>query len=162
MTEPDRLSAARTALHDALRATFASLADEAADDPGSVAGWHPDRAHLHVPRQLVTPCGWVEVPTLGQAPTAQSGAQAATFPVFVALDGEDRAQAEAQDLVLSRGWDALAAVKVNGARVTVQSAGPGEVDVGGTTARGVVFSVQVGLMRSTWCSQTIVPVQPEP
>lgn len=157
MSEPDRLTAARTALHAALAATFGQLAEEAAADPETVAGWHPDRAHLHVPRQVVTPCGWVEVPTVHQAPDAASARQSATFPVFVALDGEDRAQAEAQDLVLSRGWDHLAGVKVNGLRVTVQTAGPGEVDVGGTTVRGIVFSVQVGLMRSTWCSQTIVP-----
>jgi hypothetical protein len=157
MTEPDRLTAARTALHAALAATFEQLATEAATDPDSVAGWHADRAHLHVPRQVVTPCGWIEVPTVHQAPDAASAKQSATFQVFVALDGEDRAQAEAQDLVLSRGWDNLAGVKVNGTRVTVQTAGPGEVDVGGSTVRGVVFSVQVGLMRSTWCSQTIVP-----
>jgi hypothetical protein len=157
VSEPDRLTAARLALHDALAATFQQLADEAATDPETVAGWHADRAHAHLPRQVVTPCGWVEVPTVHQAPDAAGPRQSATFPVFVALDGEDRAQAEAQDLVLSRGWDHLSRVKVNGLRVTVQTAGPGEVDVGGTTVRGVVFSVQAGLMRPTWCSQTIVP-----
>lgn len=160
MSEPvelDRLTAARKALHAALRATFQQLHDEATADAGSVAGWHPDRASEHVPRQLVTPCGWVEVPTVHQAPDGAGARLSATFPVFVALDGEDQAQAQAQDQVLSRGWDHLAAVKVNGLRVTVQTAGPGEVDTGGTVARGVVFSVQVGLMRSTWCSQTIVP-----
>lgn len=157
--EPDRLSAARTALHGALRVTFAALA--AAEPDGSVAGWDADRASAHIPRQVVTPCGWVEVPTVHQAPDANGRAQNATFQVFVALDGEDRAQAEQQDRVLAFGWDALAAVKVNGTRVTVQTAGPGEIDVGGTVQRGVVFSVQVGLMRSTWCSQTIVPATPQ-
>jgi len=155
--EPDRLTAARTTLHAALRSMFAALATAEAAHPDSVAGWHADRAHLHVPRQVVTPCGWVDVPTLHQSPDASSARQAATFPVFVALDGDDRAQAEAQDQILAYGWDALARVSVPGTRVTVQTAGPGEIDVGGTTARGVVFSVQVGLMRSTWCSQTIVP-----
>ena len=153
--EPDRLTAARAALHQALRATFAALAAAEPDD--SVAGWHPDRAHPHIPRQLVTPCGWVEVPTVHQSPDAAGRSQSATFPVFVALDGEDQAQAVMQDQVLARGWDALTAVTVNGTRVTVQTAGPGEIDVGGTTQRGIVFSVQVGLLRSTWCSQTIVP-----
>jgi len=162
VTEPDRLTAARAALHQALRSMFTALAVEAAAVDGSVAGWHADRAHLHIPRRLVTPCGWIEVPTVHQAPDAASRAQAATFPVIVALDGEDRAQAEAQDLILSRGWDALSAVQVNQTRVTVQTAGPGEVDVGGTTARGVVFSVQVSLMRSTWCSTTIVPAPAGP
>ena len=157
MTEPDRLTAARLELHAALRATFQQLHDEATEDPDSVAGWHADRAHAHLPRQVVTPCGWIEVPTVHQAPDAASARLSATFPVFVALDGEDRAQAEAQDQVLSRGWDHLSAVKVHQLRVTVQTAGPGEVDVGGATVRGIVFSVQVGLMRSTWCSQTIVP-----
>lgn len=151
------MSAARGALHYALRETFSQLQAEAVATEGSVAGWHPDKAHAHVPRQVITPCGWVDVPTVHQAPDAASARSAATFPVFVALDGEDQAQAVAQDLVLSRGWDHLAAVQVNGLRVTVQTAGPGEVDVGGATARGIVFSVQVGLMRSTWCSQTIVP-----
>lgn len=155
--EPDRLTAARVALHDALRTMFAALATHAAGHPDNVAGWHPDRAHLHVPRQVVTPAGWVEVPTVHQAPDATSARLGATFPVFVALDGDDRAQAETQDQVLAVGWDALSAVKVNNLRVTVQTAGPGEIDVGGTTQRGIVFSVQVGLMRSTWCSQTIVP-----
>jgi hypothetical protein len=162
VSEPDRLTAARAVLHQALRDTFATLATAAtaaADDAGTtaVAGWHPDRAHLHIPRQLITPCGWVEVPTVHQAPDSASRAQAATFPVFVALDGEDRAQAEAQDQVLAYGWDALTAASVPGTKVTVQTAGPGEVDTGGTTQRGVVFSVRVQLMRSTWCSQTIVP-----
>jgi hypothetical protein len=155
--EPDRLTAARLALHAALRGMFAAL--QAAEPADAMAGWHPDRAHLHVPRgaELVTPCGWIEVPTLHQAPTGASGRQAATFQVFVALDGEDHAQAVAQDRVLAFGWDALAAVSVEQSRVTVQTAGPGEIDTGGTMQRGVVFSVQVGLMRSTWCSQTIVP-----
>jgi hypothetical protein len=156
--EPDRLTAARAALHGALRSTFEALAaDAVAADPQHVAGWHPDRAHPHIPRQVVTPCGWVEVPTVHQAPDAGSAKLSATFPVFVALDGEDQAQARMQDQVLARGWDVLSAVKVNGLRVTVQTAGHGEIDTGGTTARGVVFSVQVGLMRSTWCSQAIVP-----
>jgi len=159
VTEPDRLSAARAALHEALRGMFAALQSAAAvADPDHVAGWHPDRAWEHVPRQLVTPAGWVEVPTVHQAPDGASRAQSATFPVFVALDGEDQAQARMQDQVLAMGWDLLSAVKVNGLRVIVQTAGPGEVDVGGTTARGIVFSVQVGLMRTTWCSQSIVPV----
>ena len=158
MSEPDRLSAARTALHEACRAMLENLAaDAAAADPEHVAGWHPDRAHPHVPRQVVTPCTWVEVPTVHQSPDAASRAVSATFPVFVALDGEDQAQAVMQDQVLARGWDAITAASVPGTRVTVQTAGPGEVDVGGATVRGIVFSVQVGLMRSTWCSTTIVP-----
>jgi hypothetical protein len=155
--EPDRLTAARLQLHAALRAMFQQLHDEATADLDSVAGWHADRAHPHLPRQVVTPCGWIEVPTVHQAPDQRGPRLSATFPVFVALDGEDRAQAEAQDLVLSRGWDHLARVKVAGLQATVQTAGPGEVDVGGATVRGIVFSVQVGLMRSTWCSQSIVP-----
>ena len=158
MSEPDRLSVARTMLHQALRTTFEHLAaDAAAADPEHVAGWHPDRAHLHVPRQLVTPCGWVEVPTVHQSPTAQAAALSATFPVFVALDGEDRAQAEMQDQVLAYGFDALDRVTVNGTKITVQTAGPGEVDVGGVTARGIVFSVQVRLLVRTLCVQSIVP-----
>lgn len=158
MTEPDRLSAARTELHDGLRALFAALlADAQAADPEHVAGWHPDKAHLHVPREVVTPCGWVEVPTLHQAPTANAGSTGATFQVFVALDGEDQTQARMQDQVLARGWDIFSAVKLQGVNVTVQTAGPGEIDVGGTTARGVVFSVLVRLQRHTWCSPVIVP-----
>jgi len=157
--EPDRLTLARTALHQALRDLFATLAEAALlADPEHVAGWYPDRAHLHVPRQLVTPCGWVEVPTVHQSPTAQAAALSATFPVFVALDGEDRAQAEMQDQVLAYGFDALDRVTVNGTKITVQTAGPGEVDVGGVTARGIVFSVQVRLLVRTFCSSSIVPV----
>jgi hypothetical protein len=123
-----------------------------------VAGWHPDRAHLHVPRQPVTPCGWPDVPTVHQSPTAQAAAVSATFPVFVALDGEDQAQARMQDQVLAYGFDALNRVTVNRTRITVQTAGPGEVDVGGVTQRGIVFSVQVQLMVRTFCSSSIVPV----
>jgi hypothetical protein len=163
MSEPgpelDRLTAARHALHQALRAMFTALREHEPVD--TVAGWHADRAHLHLPRSLVTPCAWPEVPTVHQSPTGAGARQAATFQVFVALDGEDQAQAQQQDRVLAYGWDALSAVKVGGSRVTVQTAGPGVIDVGGTEARGVVFSVQVALMRSTWCSQTIVPADPQ-
>ncbi len=160
--EPDRLTASRHALHVALREMFDQLAAAEAGDPDTVAGWHADRAHLHLPRQVVTPAGWVEVPTVHQSPDAASRAQSATFPVFVALDGDDVAQAQAQDAVLAMGWDKLSAVKVNGTRVTVQTAGPGEIDAGGTVHRGIVFSVQVGLMRSTWCSPSIVPAPQAP
>lgn len=144
MTEPtpetDKLSAARALLHGALADLMTAM------------GWSDSRASKFVPRQLVTPAGWIETPTVAQAPTA---GVAATFQVFVALDGNVLAQVQAQDALLSRGWDAFGTLELDGSRVTVQTAGPGEVDVGGTVARGVVFTVAVRLLTRTLCAQTI-------
>lgn len=135
--ETDKLSAARALLHGALADLMTAM------------GWDPRRASLFVPRQLVTPAGWIETPTVAQAPAPS--AAAATFQVFVALDGNVAAQVQAQDALLSRGWDAFRALD----QTTVQTAGPGEVDVGGTVARGVVFTVQVRILARTLCPQTI-------
>jgi hypothetical protein len=139
----DRLTDTRTALHAAL------------EDVMVAAGWDEKRAHAHVPRQVVTPAGWVEVPTINPQAGDRPGV-VATFAVFVALDGEDQAQAQAQDVILAAGWDAFTEVKVDGFLASIITAGPGEVDVGGTTQRGVVFSVQIKLAVRTLCRQTVV------
>lgn len=147
---PTKLDLARTALHRALGDTLVAC------------GWPADRAHRHAPDELVTPGGYVDVATLHQAPTASAGAVAATFPVWLVVDGASEQQRDALDSLTAHGWRQLSAVKIgtaDGRRtgVTVQTAGPVLADVGPARALAVQFRVQCTLALSTLCEQGILP-----
>lgn len=137
------LDAARHALFQALEQVWEGL------------GWPADRAEQYPPRELVAPTAFVDVPTMHQAPTEQVRAVAATFPVVFVVDGDEQAQVQQTDKLLAHGWQRLAACGA-GQRVTIQTAGPEDVDVGGATARGLVFRVQVTLQTKTLCPQPLV------
>jgi hypothetical protein len=151
MTEPqpDALTVARRALHAGVVAIL-----ERAD-------WPAERAHEGLPRQMVSPAGWVDVPTLTPS-TEPSGVRTvlATFPVLFTTDGLESSQAVAQDVLLAHGWDVLSAVRLPGVErsaVSVATAAPAMIDVAGVEARGVNFTVQVRLLARTLCPATIVP-----
>lgn len=155
MTSPDpQLDEPGNLLHDARDALAGALRDLFAE-----LGWGAERVDRWPPRQPVSPAAWPDVPTLSRQPDP-SGTEAvvATWPLVVTVDGEEQAQVQQQDLLLSRGWDLLAAVTLPGqarVRFRVQTVGPAEVDVGGAVVRGVVFSVQVRLLVRTLCPQRI-------
>ena len=102
------------------------------------------------------PGGWVDVPTVTRG-LEQSGAQTvlATFPVLFPVNGDEQAQVQMQDHLLSRGWDLFHDAAVERGGMRVQTAGPADIDVGGAVVRGVVFSVQVRLLVRTLCPQRI-------
>jgi hypothetical protein len=142
-----RLDDARTELHAALRRVWTAL------------GWPADAATPFPPPEPVAPGAWVEIPTVHQAPDRAAGAVAATFPVVFVVDGAEEQQMKLQDRLLAYGWQELAAVNLGTEaapqRVTVQTAGPEDVDVGPGTVRGLVFRVQVILQRKTLCPQKL-------
>jgi hypothetical protein len=138
------LDEARAALYVALQSVWQAM------------GWPAERASDIPPKQLMTPGAFVDVPVLAQAPTEAARAVAATFPLVFAVDGANDAQVRVQDKLLAYGWQEVAAVKVRGHRVTIQTAGPEMVDVGGTMARGLVFRVQLTVQTQTLCPQPLV------
>lgn len=141
---PTKLDDARAALFEALQLVWTAL------------GWPADRATAWPPRQLVTPCAWVDVPTLHQAPTESARAMAATYPVVFLTDGAQESQVILQDRLLAHAWDQLDAVKVGQHRVTVQSAGPEDIEVApGSFVRGLAIRVQLPLATQTLCSQKL-------
>jgi hypothetical protein len=150
LREPDNaLHDARDALFTAGRQLLTELAELLPE-----SGFHADRMQRWPGRKQNVPGGWVDVPTLARFVDRNGVAGvAATFPVLFPLDGDNQAQVQLQDLILSRGWDLLDA----GQRTTVQTVGPAEIDTGGGAARGVVFTVQVRLLASTLCPQRITP-----
>jgi hypothetical protein len=158
MTDP-QITEPGNALHDArdlLHAAGAQLLTELGELlPGS--GFHPEHMLRWPVDSPPVPGGWVDVPNLNPI-TDRNGARAvvATFPVLFPISGDDRAQVQMQDLILSRGWDLLDA----GQRTTVLTAGPADIDVGNAVLRGVVFSVQVRLLVRTLCPQRITSDEP--
>lgn len=151
MTEPqpDLLSQARTMLHGGVVAIMQR------------AGWPAERAHEGLPRQMVSPAGWVDVPTLTPY-VSEGGARGvlATFPVLFTTDGLESAQQVAQDVLLAHGWDVLGALKLPGSQrlsVSLTTASPAMIDVGGVEARGVNFTVQVRLLVRTLCPASLAP-----
>jgi hypothetical protein len=168
MTDPQIREPANV-LHDgrdALHAAGAQLLAELGEllpDKGFHAE-HMDRWPADSPK---VPGGWIDVPTVTRVVEASgTPAVVATFPVLFPLSGDDQAQVQMQDHLLSRGWDLFAAVQlenVDGGRrsgSTVQTAGPADIDVGGAVVRGVVFSVQVRLLVRTLCPQRITSTDP--
>lgn len=152
MTDPapepgNRLHDARDLLHGVVAGVLGQL------------GWDAERAHRWPPRQTVAPCGWVDVPTVGTVTDGNTTGVAATFPVLFAINGDDQAQVQQQDQLLSYGWDTLNDASTGAQRVRVLTAGPADIDVGGAVLRGVVFSVQVRLLVRTLCPTTLTSDQ---
>lgn len=166
MTDPGdaQLREPANALHDARDALHAAGA-RLMTELGQLLpdrGFHPEHMLRWPVDSPPSPGGWIDVPTVARIVEA-SGAEGvtATFPVLFPISGEEQAQVQLQDHLLSRGWDLLAAVELqhpdgrrrSGARVL--TAGPADIDVGGATVRGVAFSVQVRLLVRTLCPQRI-------
>ncbi len=143
-----------TKLDDTRAALHAALVLAMAD-----CGW-PGRAEPTVPDQARPPVGWVDVPTMHQAPTERARAVALTFPVFVAFDGSQRAQVALLDAMLAHGWQRLSAAGTQ-YQTIVQSAGPEDVDVGGTVVRALMFRVQTTVQTQTLCPQTLAQTTTE-
>lgn len=141
---PTKLDDARAALYAALQLVWTGL------------GWPAERADPLPPSAVRAPSAWVDVPVLHQSPTADSRGMSATFPLVFLTDGSEQAQVRLQDKLLAHAWDQLAAVKLGGHRVIVQTGGPDDVDVGGAIVRGLVFRVQVPLRTETLCPQPLV------
>lgn len=141
MTEPTKLDAVRTALHDAL---VLAMAD---------CGW-PGRAHRLPPERMVAPAGWVDMATMHQAPTQTGQSVALTFPVVIAFSGTERTQVQLLDQMQAHGWQRLTAAGTQ-FQTVVQSAGPEDVNTGSAIVRGLVFRAQTTVQTKTLCQQTL-------
>lgn len=138
---PDNAIAdARELLHAALEQAFVRC------------GWSRERAEAYSPATIRTPGGWVDAATLSR----QGHGLIATFPIVVAVDGTERGQLKQLDAVQAAAWELLSAVRTeNGSLVDLLSAGPDDVDLGGFTTRGVVFSAQVAIGARTLCPSAL-------
>lgn len=145
---PTRLDDARDGLHAALSAVWSAL------------GWPAERAHRLPPggTTVATPAAWVDMPVLHQSPSQDVRGMSATFPLVFVIDGSTDAQVAMQDRLLAYGWETVAAVKVNGHRVIVQTFQPEQVEGAG---RGLVLRVQVPLRVETLCRQPLVQLTEE-
>jgi hypothetical protein len=155
---------ARDALHAAGAQLLAELGQLLPDK-----GFHAEHMDRWPNDQTKVPGGWVDLPTITRVIEASgTPAVVATFPVLFPVNGDDQAQVQLQDHLLSRGWDLFAAVQLDNADggrrsgATVQTAGPADIDVGGAVLRGVVFSVQVRLLVRTLCPQRITSTDTTP
>ena len=145
MTDPttppaNALAEARELLHAALVRVFEAV------------GWSPERATAYPSLTINTPGGWVDAPTLSK----QGHGLVATFPIVVAVDGNDRGQVARVDAVIAAGWEALENTRAaNGAVVDVLTAGPDDIDIGGPTTRAVTFSAQIAVAARTLCPEML-------
>lgn len=145
---PDNaLADARRLLHAELVATFVAV------------GWSAERAFEYPPVTPPTPGAWVDVPTL----SAQGAGLVATFPIGVAVDGNERSQVARLDGLLAILWSRLEAVKIpeglrlsQGSTVQVMTAGPEQLEIGGGAAvRSLALVAQVPVSPRTLCPQAL-------
>jgi hypothetical protein len=127
---------AREVLHAVLVATFARC------------GWSRERATAYFPGSITPPCGWIDAATVSR----QGAGVIATFPIVLAVDGTDRGQLRRLDAAQAAGWELLSAARLpNGSLIDLLTVGPQDIDLGGISTRGVVFSAQVGIAARTLC-----------
>lgn len=103
----------------------------------------PWRVHKYPPQNVASPCIWIDFPTLGRAAPWVS----AEFPIVIALDGSDQAQASSFDYAVAQIWDALNATE----DVAAQTAAPWARDIGGTAARLYVITALADLSADVLC-----------
>jgi hypothetical protein len=141
---PNAVDDARKLLHAELVGTFVTV------------GWSTEgRALAYPPITPPTPGGWVDVPTL----SAQGAGLVLTFPIGVAVDGNERSQVERLDALLAILWQRLEAVKIpgglrltEGSTLQVMTAGPEPLEIGGgPTVRSVALVAQVPVSPRTLC-----------
>jgi hypothetical protein len=148
------LDDARTLLHGVLADVF------------ELIGWGRDRADRYPPPTIRTPCGWVDAATLSPA----GNGLAATFPIMIAVDGTDRGQVTRLDALLAVTWERLYALKIpqdaerlaRGSTLTLLTAGPDDVDLGGVNTRALSFAVQVPIAPRTLCPTALTERNPTP
>ncbi|MEF3088054.1 hypothetical protein, partial [Bacillus altitudinis] len=82
--------------------------------------------------------------------SAQGAGLVATFPLVLAVDGNDRTQVERLDALLAVAWERASAVKIpaglrlqEGSTLQPMTAGPEPLDIGGPSVRSLTFVVQV-------------------
>jgi hypothetical protein len=151
---PNALDDARTLLHGVLADAFDAI------------GWGAARADRYPPSPIRAPGGWVDAATL--SPAGQG--LAATFPLMIAVDGTDRGQVTRLDALLAIVWERLTALRVpldserlqRGSTLTLLTAGPDDVDLGGVNTRALSFAVQVPIAPRTLCPTALTEGTPAP
>ena len=107
------------------------------------------RVHERPPDNVVTPCVWVDVPSVNRTDIGSRGATTlvGTWQVMLLVDGADSAQVALLDEGPARAWDAIDALPMT----DVMGMSPRSFDVGGPRTRGMVLTVEVSLMARTLC-----------
>lgn len=129
-------NAERVRLHTELVAQFAGLLD-------------PSRVHLYVPGNIASPCVWIAQPSYDTVVRGQPGAVMTiiSFPVVIVPFGYEPRQAEMNDEMVDRVWDAAVTLT----RGEPSGARPAPIDVGGATQRGVIVDVEMTVTARTFC-----------
>lgn len=162
MSEPTiRETLPANALDDARMLLHAELAEAF-----EAVGWGAARADAYPPATPRAPGGWVDAATL----SPQGTGLAATFPLMIAVDGTDRGQTERLDALLAILWERLHALRVpldadrlqRGSTLTLLTAGPDDVDLGGVNVRALSFAVQVPIAPRTLCPTALTERNPTP
>jgi hypothetical protein len=110
---------------------------------GAVALLPAWRVHRYPPSSVVSPCVWVDMPSLQTIPDAVI----AEFSVVLVIDGQEPAQVRAFDLALAALYDALNRLDA----VAVMNAYPGAKDIGGPTQRTYALTVTAYLRHDPLC-----------
>lgn len=131
----DAITASRTDLFDAIK--------------GCVPA---GRAHKFVPKQIATPCLWLERPRLltrteGRATTVI----VTTWGIMLAADGEDVGQQSALDGLLAEVWDAAEAA--TNAHPIAAYAQP--IDIGGPTVTAMRIDVDMTISARSLCGPNL-------
>ena len=158
MTEPhplpdNALDDLRKLLHPVLEATLERV------------GWG-GRGDAYPPATIRTPGAWIDAATL----STQGQGATATFPLVFAVDGTDRDQVRRLDALTAIAWELLDALKVPddsprlppGSRLSLLTAGPDDLDLGGVNNRALTITVQLPIARRTFCPSALTaPADPQ-
>ncbi len=105
-----------------------------------------DHAHLY-PGEFPPPCAWVGLPTV----RAQRSSTTLSVPIALLVDGSREEQMKLLDREAARVWDALRAVRLDGAKANVVSIAPESFGPDGSTTRGLLIVAEIELATLTLC-----------
>jgi hypothetical protein len=112
----------------------------------------PDgRVSKTTPSSVVAPAVWIETPSLSERAQGNSTFIVATFPVMMAVDGDQRVQVLTLDELTARVWDASRIERGNPV-----SSSPSTIDVGGPNLRAATVNVDIVIVSRNLCNTPIV------
>jgi hypothetical protein len=123
-----------------IESTRHALADAIVTAVSLLPAW---RVHRYPPSSVVSPCVYLDMPSLQLLPDGVS----AEWPVTLVIDGAAPAQLQSFDLAIAALWDSLSTLD----EVLVTAAYPGAKDVGGPSQRIYTLTVVTFLTHRPLC-----------
>lgn len=113
-----------------------------------IVGIMPEgRVHRVVPKQVVSPCMWIERPRLFPRYQGKTRITVAALSIAIVVDGDDKAQQDELDNIVAQTWDAAESVPY----CTPFNALARPIDIGGPIATAMFVDTETIITARTLC-----------